>query len=334
MNCVTRYPFFLAAGGLLVGWGTLSFPARSCGETARVGFDVSYSVPCRDVTPEEFAEANPGRKIVEARFLVSSLFRRGGEKDIKQLMYVIRSPERRLRVVDFEPKTQVESEVTETIQIVEKGEDASTVDGSISAHLGPLAGVQLTPSVGGSRLKKQLLEQKYSRLPPKQLLLASGTTDREYGVFFKLKPSSQASLEGRREFVCLFVVPKEWRGDYAYVECTAKPRSRSPWSTADDYGSTKALVGLYLEGDPEAREAAERLAHAYEAYLRAGGPAAPEDTQPADEVAGFLRRVPGLSLVESVIADLAVEDDKKTSRKDQAWESFQTALEGLAQFTG
>jgi hypothetical protein len=334
MTRATRNRFVFSAGGLFVVMSALIYPARSYGETARVGFDVSYSVPCRDVTPEEFSEANPGSKIVEARFQVSSLFRRGGEKDIKQLMYVIWSPERRLRVVDFEPKTQVASEVTDTIQITEKGEDASTLDGSVSVQFSPLAGVQFSPSVGASKLKKQLLEQKYSKLPPKQLLLASGTTDREYGVFFKLKPSSQASLEGRKEFVCLFVVPEDWRGDYAYVECTAKPRSRSPWSTADDYGSIKALVGLYLEGDLEARRAVERLAHAYEAYLRAGGPTASGKAQPAGNVGGFFRRVPGLSLVESVIDDLAAEGKKKVNRKDQAWKSFQTALKDVGQFTG
>lgn len=331
---IARSRFVLTAGGLFLALATLTSPDALCGETPRVAFDVSYSVPCRDVTSEEFAKANPGSKIVEARFQVSSLFRRGGEKDIKQLMYVIWSPERRLRVADFEPKTQVESEVTDTIQITKKGENASTLDGSISVHLSPLAGVDLSPSVGASKLKKELLEQKYSKLPPKQLLVASGTTGRECGVFFKLKPSSQASLEGRKEFVCLFVVPEDWRGDYAYVECTATPRSRSPWSTSDDYGSTKTLVGLYLEGDLEARSAVERLAHAYEAYLRAGGLTETGNTKPAGDAGAFWRRVPVLSLVESMIDDLAAGDKKNVSRKDQAWESFQTALEDVAQFTG
>ena len=331
---IRRSLLVLIAAGLFSGCTVLLCPAQSYADTARVAFDVSYSVPCRDVTPEEFAEANPGRKIVEARFQVSSLFRRGGEQDVQQLMYVIQSPERRLRVVDFEPKTQVESEVADTIQITKKGEDASTLDGSVSLHLSPMTAVQLTPSIGASKLKKEILEEKYSKLAPKQLLLASGTIDRGNGVFFKLKPSSQASLEGRKEFVCLFVVPKEWRGDYAYVECTAKPRSRSPWSTADNYGRTKTLVGLYLEGNVEARNAVERLAHAYEAYLRTGGPGEGGDKKPAAEVGVFLRRVSGLALVESVIDDLAVEDKRKLSRRDRAWNAFQTALKDVAQLTG
>ena len=333
MTNVPGYRSLPAVNCVLLGSAMLLWPATAYAGPPKVGFDVSYSVECREITPKEFAEANPDSKLIEARFQVSSLIRRGEEKDIKELMYVIWSPEKRLRVADFEPKTRVGSDVADAIEVVEKGENAASLNGSVAVQISPLAGVELSPSAGASNTKKHNLEQKYSRLPPKQLLLASGTTNREHGVFFKLKPSSQASLEGRKEFVCVFVVPSGWRGDYAYVDCAARPRKQPPWTKPDDCGSRRVLVGLYLQGDPEAREAAERLAHAYEAYVRAGRPTATGQIEPASDVGGLLDRFPGSWLVESVIDDLAAEDEETSKKKDEAWESFRIALEDLGRFT-
>ena len=324
---------FRDAQRLLVGATVLACSAAAEAGAPRVHFDVSYSVECRDVTPEEFAETNPQSKIIEARFQVSSLIRRGKEKDIKELMYVVWSPEKRLRVVGFQPKTQLGSEVTEAIQVVETGEKATSLDAGVNVQFEPWAGVHLSPSGGASKVSKQNTQQRYSRLPPKQLLVASGTTRRQHGVFFKLKPSPQDSLEGQKEFVCLFVVPKGWRGDYAYVDCAAVPRDPAPWSSSDDCGSRRVLVGLYFQGDAEAKEAAERLAYAYESYVAAGGrvPASSE----SERGAGKRRlRFPGSSLVESVIDDLAVDKQQAARKKDEAWDSFLSAIEDLSRFTG
>jgi hypothetical protein len=298
-----------------------------------VHFDVSYSEECREVTPEAFTATNPQSKIIEARFRVSSLIRHGHEKDVGELMYVVWSPEKRLRVLDFEPKTQLESEVTEAIEVIESGEKAASLDAGVNVQFEPWSGVHASPSAGASKMSKRNTQQKYSRLPPKQLLVASGTTRREHGVFFKLKPSTQASLEGQKEFVCLFVVPKGWRGDYVYVDCAASPRDRSPWSSPEDCGSRRVLVGLYVEGDAEAKEAAERLAYAYESYVGAGGRVAAslDSSQASGKRA---RRFPGASLVESVLDDLAIDKGRAAKKKDKAWDSFQSAIEDLARFTG
>jgi len=318
---------------MLLGATVLAWSATTQAGPPRVHFDVSYSVECRDVTPQEFSETNPQSKIVEARFQVSSLIGRGKESDVRELMYVVWSPEKRLRVVDFEPKTQLESEVTDAIEVIESGERASSLNGGVNVQFEPWAGVHVAPSAGASQVSKKNLQQKYSKLPPKQLMVASGTTRREHGVFFKMKPSTQASLEGQKEFVCLFVVPAGWRGDYVYVDCAATPRDRSPWSSADDCGSRRVLVGLYFQGDAEAKEAAERLACAYESYLAAGG-RLPASNESGRDAGKLLRRFPGSSLVESVIDDLASEKQDNAEKRDQAWESFLSAIEDLSRFTG
>jgi hypothetical protein len=334
MRSLSPKRFGFPVDGLFLSAAAFAWLAGAQAGPPKVAFDVSYTVECRDATPPEFEESHPGRKIVEARFEVSSLIRSGRESDVDELMYVIRSPQRRLRVFDFEPKTQMESDVAKAIEVVETDEDATSLNGGLSAQISPGGGVHVAPSAGASKATKNSLQQKYSKLPPKQLLVASGTTLREYGVFFKLKPSTQASLEGQRELVCLFVVPSDWRADYAYVDCIARVRNRSPWTKSPDVGSRRVLVGLYLQGDAEARGAAERLAHAYEAYVSAGEPRPGAAAEPADEAARLLRRLPGLSVVGSVIDDLSSDDQATAKRKDEAWESFSTAMDDLERFAG
>lgn len=333
MNNLCKQRSALAVGGAILA-AVVTMAAASYAAASQVGFDVSYTVACRDVTPQEFAEANPNRRIVEAGFQVSALLRQGDENEIAELIYVIWSPERRLRVADFEPKTEVGSPIADSIEVVEIGENATSLDASVRAQINPLGGVQLSPSAGAAKTSKQNVQQKYSKLPPKQLLLASGTTNREHGVFFKLKPSGQASLEGRREFLCQFVVPKSWRGDYAYVECRARTRNRTPWTKPGECCTRRVLVGLYLQGDLEARQAAERAAHAYEAYWRAGGPTVRTTFKPVAEVKRFFRRVPGSSIVESVVDDFAPQDDETPNEKDEARKALLAALENVARLAG
>jgi hypothetical protein len=169
-----------------------------------VTFDIPFTIECRDVTPKGFRETHPSEKIIEAKFRVSMRITKGIEKDIKDLVYVIDSPERRLNVSDFIPRTKLGSEVAGTISIVE------TAENSLG---GALAVKYEAAEATGQASQKKTRTESYTKLPPKELVLASGTVNREHGVFFKLRPSSDDSLEGMKEFACLFAVPKEWRGD-------------------------------------------------------------------------------------------------------------------------
>ncbi len=334
MRKLSRQRIVWIAGSAVLQAALTAAPAVSHAGPPEVGFDVSYTVPCRDVTPEDFARASPSRKVIEASLQVSALFRQGDEKDVKELMYVIWSPEKRLQVAGFEPTTQVGSDVADSVEVVETDENATLLDGSVRVQLNPLAGVQVSPTAGASKTNKRNLQQKYSKLPSKQLLVASGTLNRGHGVFFKLKPSSQASLEGQREFVLQLVVPKGWRGDYVHVDCSAKVWDRAPWVTLKDGGSRQAIVGLYLQGDSEAREAANRLVRAYEAYSGLEGPTTRTALKPAGEAESLWRRVPGSSFFGAMIDELGLEDHEASKKKTEARKSFLAALEDLARLTG
>ena len=312
----------------VLGGVLLSLPLAARAAPPRIEFDVGYTIECRDVTPAEFAEARPESKIIEARLQISSLLRRGEEKDIKELMLSISSPEQRLRVADFVPKTELKSEVPGFIEVVKIDEDTTASEGAIrgstSVRFGPIDG-QVSPVLGTTKSRRHSLKETYEKLPPKQLFLASGTTNRGHGVFFKLKPSSQASLEGQKEFVCLFVVPENWRGDYTCIACRAKGYNRSLWTTVEECGRADVCVGLYLRGDAEARRAAGRLARAYEASCSRAAEGQPDDLRE------LLQQIPGILSVHGVRENIERSGEKP---KAAARRALQEALDEMARLAG
>lgn len=230
----------------------------------RVTFDVAAAVACRDVTDESFAVSNPHERLIEARLHVSCLLLAGAEADLNELLVTVSSPQRRLRVVDFSPQTLVAAEYAEPIA-VETSEQTST---SIEARLGGSAAVhygggtvQAAPHLGAVTSRHQGQKETAQKLPPKHLVLASGTLNGGHGVFFKLKQTNQATLEGARQFTCVFAVPRSWRGDWVLVTCQARGLvSHYLSKRLDIFGHTESYVGLYLEDDAAARRFALRLA--------------------------------------------------------------------------
>jgi len=178
---------------------------------------------------------------------------------------MIESPERRLRVHDFLPNTRLDSHIAGgEIQV----QQTESVDQGVHGNVGASANVlynavpiTIGPSIGGNNNNKTTTTRKYSEVAPHELVLASGTTNREHGVYFKLKPTRENTLEGAKEFFALFVVPQQWRGDWARVTCVAKCRCK--WCIGSDdrtCGTASRLVGLHLVDDGQARQIAQAIA--------------------------------------------------------------------------
>lgn len=231
------------------------------GATPQVEFDVALQVACRDVTPPEFAAAHPAEKLVEAVFDVSSLVRSGTQSELVEFLFRIESPLRTLLVADHLPRTELASRVVGPIAVEQRGDRAATVGAGVGAKYDQLVKGDLTAqwtSTSGTHLR-------YELLPPKELVAASGTLHRQRGVFFKLRPSGHSSLEGARQLVCVFRVPRTWRGDYVQVHCHALGTQRGVVSMLDRQvvaGRESFLVALYLEGDEVARQSAARFVEA------------------------------------------------------------------------
>ena len=223
---------------------------------AKVIFDIPSKVECRDVTPEKCAKLHPDLKVIEARFRISAGFVQGDESSTEDFIYMISSPELRMKVLDFLPNTTLESTAAgDRIEVTDQTENTDVASGEAKVSYSLI-------SLNGSKsvTNKKSESNHYERVAPKKLVLASGTVNRGYGVFYKLRPSSGVSLEGEKEFVLLCIVPKGWRGDWCTVTCSSRARKKTSVSTKSiQTGIEQAHVGIFLVGNQDASRLADEL---------------------------------------------------------------------------
>jgi hypothetical protein len=239
------------------------WPVAALAEVPRVYFDMPLTIACRDVTPPEFAAANPGQKLVEARFEISSLLTPGEERDLAQYFTRIESPERKLTIVDYLPKTLHESLHAGPINVQDTDERSASLGINLSGQYEFITGAGANAGLGS----KNVSCVKYDLLPPLETVAASGTLLRGNAVFFKLKASPRNPLEGAREYALVLRVPGDWRADYVRVRCEAEGIARAFVSSLDERvtaGRRDFLVALYHEGDAAAQTAADNFARRQE----------------------------------------------------------------------
>ena len=243
-----------------------NFASPALAQLPRVVFDMPYAVSCRDVTPPEFAAANPGNKLIEVKLGISSLLQAGKEKDLAQYFIRMETPQRTMEVTDFLPKTARESLHGANTTVTKNSETTLSLGINITGHYQALTGTAVTPGIS----QKNGTCVKYELLPPLETVTASGTILRGRGCYFKLQSSERNLLEGERDFALILRVPSGWRGDYLHVRCEAEGIARGLVSSLDQRqlcGQRDFLISLYLEGDLAARRAAEELSRA-EVQLR------------------------------------------------------------------
>jgi hypothetical protein len=223
---------------------------------AEIAFDLPSSIECREVTPEGFAEAHSMLKVIEARFRISARVTEGSMADVVDFYYELTSHDNRLRFQDYLPSTMLESAVADdVIEITNSNENAKNA--GAEAHV---AYKIFTVGASASQATKKAECSHYKQIAAKDLVLASGTIHREHGVFFRLRPSRAASLEGAKEFTFLATVPKSWRGDLCTISCTARAKKSTFLSSSvANGGAVTAQIGLFLVGDPEAASLAEAI---------------------------------------------------------------------------
>jgi hypothetical protein len=206
------------------------------------------------------ASLSSGAKLIEARFRVSILVSEGRQEDIEDVVVTIDSPQRRLRVADFSPKTEMANSVAGEVETTRTTEKTASAGAQIGGGtLPPLYGLA-SATLGATQ--HHVVAQVVKELPSKCLVLASGTTRGEHGVFFKVKGAPQVPLEGAKEFTCVFEVPKDWQGDWCLVSCHARGiNQRCMSKKIEPCGHAETLVGLYLAGENHAQEVARRLDH-------------------------------------------------------------------------
>ncbi len=88
---------------------------------------------------------------------------------------------------------------------------------------------KITPSISAGLVSSDTATEKINRLPPKHVVVVSGTYAEGRGVFFKLKRTSQTSLEGVHELAVTFVAPRTWRAIALEIECNALGTRKTLW---------------------------------------------------------------------------------------------------------
>jgi hypothetical protein len=212
-----------------------------------INFDVSRVVSCVKVTPEFLAPEHSSAKLLEIRLRTSCVIGERSEGLIQELFLVVESPAQTIRIIDCFPKTTVLTEYATPIEVSENRENANNAALSISPVL-ELAG---KASLNAGLSDRSGATRRTSKLPPQQLVIASGTQNRQTAAYFKFKSSSQTVLEGTRELRLTIQVPDTWRADLLHVRClgwTAVGNRPGMQLSRSDF-----TVPIYHSGDTPAK---------------------------------------------------------------------------------
>jgi hypothetical protein len=238
-----------------------------------VEFDFARSAECRDVTPAERIAQVPEYRFVELVLPVSVRFRGLSMEDVEELDIEINGASAGLRVIDFSPATQLASDIAQEIETTTTTKRARSLDGTLGGGLPvPVAGLvaHVSPSVSAGISGSETATEKLNRLPPKYAIVVSGTSSEGRGAFFKLKRSSQTSLEGVHELRVTFVVPADWQGGDVRVGCSARGKRRLLLLKHDaTLGRAAGNVRLSITGRDPAHRVAKPVVAA-EAPISAG----------------------------------------------------------------
>lgn len=233
-------------------FGTLSLADLPC-----VQFDVAPTVDAIDASTPAFLTANPSEKLIRIQVPISSFVRIESEDSLLQFVHVISGTTTdNYQVVDYAPRTTLASDVDGPIN-VENSSGSSTNLGLIAAAPREFP---LKADLTAGRKDNSNQSRRLQKLPPLQLLSASGTMHRGLSVYFKLKPSTQTTLEGDKLFEVVARVPYNWRAGLIHVNCAAFGKSRAGGQSNVVCGQNRFVVGVYMAGDEVARNSVRNLA--------------------------------------------------------------------------
>lgn len=214
-----------------------------------VQFDASPTVACAPELNKAFESTHSDERLVTATITISAVLDAGPTDAIGELRYDIYAPENRIAIFDYLPKTTLSTDVVGNIKVQKADSDGRraqiSVDGTVSQFL--------RADASGGADSSQSTSKSYEVRPPLEAVAAAGTIHRGHGVYFKLRPSDQLSLEGSRQFQLVFRVPQDWRGDYLRASCRSTNQRGQP------LGQSSFLIPIYDQNDPVAKAMAKRL---------------------------------------------------------------------------
>jgi hypothetical protein len=218
----------------------------------QVVFDINAMVPARSVEPIGLMSRMPHSRFVEVQLETSALFQPVWANAIQEITVRAVSRHDDVRVADYSPRTEMQTDVFGPVQVAVDAE---------RFHEAGLQGIGGYPGVGSAsgfayQVESGQQSVHFAQKPALELVTASGTLQRQRGVYFKQRLSSQSTLEGSRTFHIVFEVPEAWRADLLDVTMEAvgfeTPKSRRSMVLS----SQRFVVAVYQEGDDVAARVA------------------------------------------------------------------------------
>lgn len=175
----------------------------------QVSFDVPALVVAHDISPDELSSIWPNHRLIEIVLPVSARVLRGDVHRVREMAFEVSGPDETL-VNDFAPRTLLDTRGKEPVAVTHTTERTGSFDATLGGQL-PIPGIdsvaRVTPSVSAGRAKRDVKTQSTTLLPAQRPVIVSGTTLGGRGVFYQLRPSPQATLEGQHELRIQMLVP-------------------------------------------------------------------------------------------------------------------------------
>lgn len=189
-------------------------------------------------------------KIIEIVIPVTTEIRPRDRDNVDEFRFDVSWNRHAFGVADYGPKSQMVSPIIGNITV--ESSDDSTAGVGLTGSSEKLEFATITGNANLSNHSSQ--RRSYQEIPQHRPVIASGTIKRGTGVFFRFHCSRTETIEGGREVVVAFRVPRDWRGGVLKVQCRALGQRKLFGAIADDIDVGRAfMVPVYLEGDVEAR---------------------------------------------------------------------------------
>lgn len=284
----------LAIGASISACGL--FGSNACAESPWVRFDTLPTAVCRDMPADESESASdpasasdpvasPQRR-VEVVIRLSAMLMEGAESDLQRFDYHFNFGG--AVIDDFSPRTTLVSDRSE-VSFETKEEKTKSLGISAGGLFNDLVKVSGDAGIGS----KNTSAVKYQQKPELTRLIASGTMNRGTAAYFKLRPFSQESLEGVREFRFVLRVPAQWQADYVQIRCQATGIRRGMLRALDEEGlSGRGMfaVALFHDSSDAGRLAAKQFAQAEGEFRRLAASAVARGNRQSRLLAGFSSR--------------------------------------------
>lgn len=218
----------------------------------QVAFDVNPLVAARQTESFGLLNQLPNSRFVDVQLDVSALFTPGDAAVVTEYTVRIVSRHEDVQVADFSPRTEMQSDIFGTLQV------NTNQDRIREAAIRGAGGYPGVGSAQGYAYYHDNAHETvvYAKKPALEMVNAAGTLERRRGVYFKVRQSTQTTLEGARPFRVVFEVPSGWRADLLDVTIEAAGLESEHSKRTRVLSTQQFVVALYQEYDEHAARVA------------------------------------------------------------------------------